>query len=354
MSSRNFDERFPPMFQPGGEDLPEYGHPSALQFAGPQTPGPQAPPPQEAGTAPQGAPATSDPPATTPDWPWRRWLVPSAAAAAMLAAGAFTLGAQYWLPSSTEFGRTTFGGVELQPWGQIILPAAPPLLASGTGILAVLLFLASRHKAAGERPLRMAFAAAAVVVALAGWVGMFAPVAFPDAAIASLGDGTRAFVFPWTYMVGPSGAWLLAVGTLMLATLVVVPRRWQLAPMADGELPDQAAAALADAGPAAMAPSGGRPSPARGLWLGAALAAAGLCTLFVQYLAPLVTGDVIVEVFRGQVLTHQDWAFLVQALAAPLLVSGFTAIGWALVYRAATPRRGQAAEGGPSAVEAAE
>lgn len=325
MSSRNFDERFPAMFQPGGEEAAEDWPPPATEFVSPQAAGApahiaQGSGGQDAGTALAGTPQRSPQSSPVPAWPRRGWLAPMAAAVAMLCAGAFALAAQYWMPSSIEFGRAAFQGVELQPWGEIVHAAAPPLLAAGTGILAALLFLASRRTAARERLLRVVFSAAAVVVVLSGWTGIFAPVLFQDAAVQSTGGGTHAYVLPWTYMVGPSGTWLFAAGLLMLSVLVVVP-------------------------------AGGRPRPVRGLWLGAAMATAGLCALFVEYLAPLLAGVVIVEVFRGQVVTHQDWAFLAPPLVAPLLLSGLAVIGWALLCRAASPRRGPAATGGPSAVE---
>lgn len=362
MAKPNFDERFPLMFQPGGADpgMPAWppaaapletagshiadvtspaGSPQrtdALAGATPSDAGtagaglPHAPAPQDA--APQDE-APHDQTAQSHVWPPLLWISALAASAVMLAAGVFALTAQYWLPSSMEMDPANFQGVQLQPWGQVIFAAAPPLLATGIGIPATLLFLASRRTAEWERALRTTFAGLAAVVGAASWIGLFATVIFPDAALKWAGGGSRGLALPWTYLVSFSGTWLSCLAVLMMAVLFVVPRRWQ------HPVPEQTMAEPAS------------PSAVRGLWFGAAVVAAGLFAMFAPYMFPLATGVVTVELSEGQTSSHEDWAVSAQYLVTPLLLAGFVVLGWALVHLATAPRREPAAELDGSGVE---
>ncbi len=381
MSKPNFDERFPSMFQPGGEapGLPIWvpaankvevsGTDSAeigASAGNPQEQDPLTGPARKNENAAQTAlpqnPSTQDPPVPSPQeqqpQPWQPllWISALAASALMLAAGVFALTAQYWLPSSMEMDPSKFQGIQLQPWGQVIFAAAPPLLGTGIGIPAALLFLASRRKAAWEKALRTTFAVVAAVVGTASWIGLFATVMFPEAALRWAGGGSRGLALPWTYLVSFSGTWLLSVAVLMLAVLFVVPRRWRQ-PVPEHAMTDDAGepapvdddtqyndANYPGENPPGWRPATAGPSPVRGLWFGAAMVAAGMFAMFAPYMFPLATGTVVVELGDGRQTTHQDWAVSAQNLVTPLLLAGFVVMGWALVHVATRPRRRPAAQ----------
>lgn len=370
MSSRNFDERYPSMFQPGGDggDAPAWSPaeggaalagPTGAALAPATVPKEKTGPVTEKPDTVTAAPSR-DAKMDSPAWPPWRWLIALGAAVVMIAAGVFTLMAQYWVPSSMEMDPSQFQGIELQPWGQVVFAAAPALFTTGVGILAAMLFLASRRKAEWEPALRISFAVVAVTVGAAGWVGLFAIVIFPDA----MSQWSRAagnMAMPWTYLVRFSGSWLFVAALLMLAVLFVVPRRWRQS-FSDNDMTDDAGLPdLADKGtthqsfnsseanPSKSQLSGrqstiGRPSSMRGLWFGTAAVAAGMFAMFAPYLFPTATGTVMVELADGGQTSHQDWAVLAQNLITPLLLVGFLVLGWALVSLAITPRTGPAAE----------
>ncbi|MGP9501404.1 hypothetical protein ACT3TS_04235 [Specibacter sp. AOP5-B1-6] len=349
MAARQFDERYPAMFQPGGdgadvsaatvaeisaaavvpskESGPHAREPEIVVEPVPERPGPVperpgpelTPTPQEIPTPAAGASA---------EWPAWRWPVPLAAALVMLAAGVFSLTVQYWLPAAATADPSASQGITLQPWGELISSAAPALLGTGVGILGALLFLASRRRAAAEVGFRAAFGLLALAAGVAGWVFLFATFLFPEVMNLQGSGYAERQQTPWTYLVMPVGTWLFAVAVLMLAALCVVPRRWR-AGSPDGE----------------VLPTGGRPSARRALVLGAATAAAGMCALFASYLFPLATGTVTVHAASGDVLSHSDWAVLARFLGPPLLLAGLVVLAWAVLSLALTPRRAAGAPG---------
>lgn len=382
-----FDERYPAIFQPGGDGLPRaaetrsppvqlavplhpqvpVGQPSLMQPGPIGRPGPIGQPLVLAepglGTRMPAAPVAeqdavgqaatgAEPPGLVPGygpqaagtsapWPALRWLVPLGAAVAMLAAGAFSLTAQYWVAASMELDPSKFHGIELQPWGQIIYQAAPALLGTGCGILAGLLFLASRRQAGLEGVLRTAFGLLALAVGVAGWTALFANVIFPSASNNSSAayDGSPRQI-PWTYVLMPCGTWLLAVALILLAVLFVVPPRWQRGrPDSDGA--------------AENLPTGGRPSARRGLWFGAAAVAAAAFAMFAPYMVPLSTGIHTVVTEDGGSYSEQAWAAMAWFLATPLLLAGLGVLGWASVSVAIAPRTagGGVPAGGDGPVE---
>lgn len=332
MANKSFDERYPAMFQPGGE-----GHPVMFQPGGdgPET----GPEPATARVSHENQPeqlpapptaARTDGTLSTDGAAWRWWL-PLAAAVAMIAAGLFALTAQYWLPASVTVDPAAFHGIVLQPWGQMIYPAAPALLGTGIGVLGALLLMASRRNAAAESRLRGATAVLAALAGAAGWVSLFATYLFPEVTYNYNGmDGSgQQPPMPWTYLMMPVGTWLLSVAVLLLAALFAVPRRWQ-----DGEPGGEGR------------PVGGHPSAGRALVLGAAAAVAGILALFAPYLFPLATGSTTIEVSTGNTISQSGWPFMGQFLAAPLLLSGLLVLAWAVLHLALAPgRRPEPAQG---------
>lgn len=364
MTNHDFDERYPAIFQPGGEGRTDAsvtgdgkeaaagsnqqeqpaGHGPASTGADAGAPQNAGPAPQNATPAPQQSEAKEQPAAAQQSKPWppHLWIVSLAAAVVMIAAGVFALTVQHWLPSSTEIDPADFSGIELQPWGHIIFTAAPPLIGAGVGILAAMLFLASRGSAPRETTLRRAFAVLTLAVGAAGWTALFATAIFPGVAATWAGGYTSRPVMPWTYLVSFTGVWLFSLALLMLASLIVVPRQWQGPP----DEPDQSdnqdhtddGGMQEGARPSGTLRSLGRPSVMRGLFFGTAAALAGMFVLFSPYIFPEATGMVMVELPDGSQATHQDWAVTAQALVTPLLAAGFMVLAWSLVTLAVTLR----------------
>lgn len=334
MRNSNFDERYPAMFQPGGDGPGVAGDPAAESRAA-------QPEPEEAKRAVQAtggpdytaeaAPAENGEYGDGPAW---RWWLPLAAAVVMIAAGLFALTVQYWLPVSMDMDPAAFQGIVLQPWGQLVYPAAPALIGTGTGLLGVLLLLASRRSTVAEPQLRAVTAVLAALAGAAGWVFLFATYLFPEVIFDGYESNGRPPPMPWTYMVMPVGTWLLSVALLLLAALLTVPRRWQ------------------DTGPAGeVLPLGGQPSAGRALVFGAVATTAGVLALFAPYLFPLATGSTTIEISAGNTVGQSGWAVMAQYIASPLLLAGLVILAWALLHLALSPRRaGRQAQGEELAV----
>jgi len=254
-------------------------------------------------------------------WPPHRWLIPLGAALLMLMAGIFSLTAQYWADWSMEIDPSKFHWMTLQPWGQTVYQAAPALLGVGFGILAVQLFLLSRRWASRELVLRTAFGLLAVAVGIAGWTALFSAVLFPEANnVASAADDATPRLYPWPWVVAPSGAWLLALALLMLAVLFVVPRRWQQT--------------WADEENDGVNASGGVPSIRRGLAYGLVAVAIGLGALFAPYLDPLAMDVKTVTTDSGATSHVPGWAAVAGAAVTPFLFAGLAVLAWAAIHTA--------------------
>ncbi len=130
-----FDDRYPAIFQPGGNELPRASAPARREDPAPEPghPGPQRTEDPE----PADVPAEQATGTPRPLW---IWCVPLAAALAMLAAGIFALTAQYWLQPSMVARPANSLGVVPEPRGQRVNRATPALLSVGLGLLAASFF----------------------------------------------------------------------------------------------------------------------------------------------------------------------------------------------------------------------
>ncbi|PYI67852.1 hypothetical protein CVV68_08275 [Arthrobacter livingstonensis] len=380
MEQNGIDPRFPAVYQAGGEGVPPGAPPETVTVRRPAAPGPvrqDAGPGSlpNAGVAPPangpernevtggnragGGPSAVVPDSVVPDSkaafdarfldatpipaPARRWLIPVVTGLLLIAAGVFCLGAQYWFPASLEMDPSKFHGINPPPWGQFINLPAPALLGTGLGILAGSIFLVSRRSAAWETALRAAFGLLAIAVGAGGWMALFAAQIFPQPLpnFADYNDGVQPQL-PLSYLLMPTGTWLLSLALFMVAVLFVVPRRWQhLWPEAGTE-----AATEAGAGTGRIVPTSRRPSARLGLLFGAVAAAAGLAALFAQFMFPLSSGTITVTTADGGISNQPDWASLAPALATPLMLSGLVVLGWACIQFAMVPA---AADGNPAA-----
>lgn len=236
----------------------------------------------------------------------------------MLALGAFCITAQYWLPAAKTVNPADYHGLNLDPWGRVIFMAAPALLSGGFGLMGALLFVASRRSARAEPAYLLALGLLGVLVSAAGYVALFANFLFPEALqFRSTGNETVPPDIPWPYAIGPSGVSLLTLGLLMLAVLLVVPRRWQ-----PGGLERRATL---------------RAGRARAGWFGAVCLAGGVFSMMTPYLFPLSTGSQTVELANGGTTLLQSWTNQAGILMPSLLLVGVVAVAWAVILPAVAP-----------------
>lgn len=352
MKNSEFDERYPAIFQAGGEQhersavppAPASVKPRAVAADEPARRPPVLEPvsrdpkylPDNRPTTPDSDMSADEPPtvstmstvASNPaPWPAWRWLIPVGVALFLLAAGVFCLGAQYWVPASLKIDPSKFHGLNVQPWGLFVYQAAPFLFGGGAGIIGGILFLASRRWAARETILRTAFGLFALAVGVAGWVTNFAMVFFPEASYQRTTDYTGApQPAPLAYVLMSCGVWLLCLALVMLAVLFVVPRRWR------HEWPE------AGDGAHQNVPTDRGPSAGRGLVFGVAALALSVFVLFAPYMFPMSTGVQTVQTADGGTYSQQAWAALAQGLLIPLMLAGMIVLSWACIRLAVTPR----------------
>ncbi|MEO6530502.1 MAG: hypothetical protein ABIN10_06310 [Specibacter sp.] len=225
MANNEFDERYPALFQPGGEEL---GTEPAM-----------AAPTPPVGAAGRTASTTAEPAPGEAAGPALKWLAPLATAALMIAAGVLALTAQYWIDASMVPGPGDSNRGMSSTWGCDISAAGPAPITMGLGIVAVCLFLASRLQAATESLGRTAFGTFTVAVGTAGLVCLFVFAWFPEPAdyTAAAYDGATRRT-PWSIVDMPTGLWLVCLSALMLAVLIIVPKVWVKGPCGDGATED--------------------------------------------------------------------------------------------------------------------
>ena len=253
-----------------------------------------------------------------PDWTPRHWVPAVVVAVLMLAAGAFCITAQYWLTAAKTVNPADYHGLNIDPWGRVIYMAAPAFLTGGFAIMGALLFLASRRSAKTELACRLALGLLGVLVSAAGYVALFSNFLFPEALQFRLsGNETVAPDVPWPYAVMPSGVSLLTLGLLMLAVLLVVPRRWQ-----PGGLERRATL---------------RAGRARAAWFGAVCLSGGVYSMMAPYLFPLSTASQTVELANGGTTLMQSWTNQLGILMPSLMLAGVIAAAWAVILPLVAP-----------------
>ncbi|WP_269938455.1 hypothetical protein [Arthrobacter sp. HY1533] len=327
MGKQGFDQRYPAMFQPGGEGHTEEPYEPGLLQAPMQAPMREPVPPAQAWpeAAPEGvqpeppteAPETSAEPQTRhlplvpePRWGARSWVLGLSAIGLTFAAAAFCLLAAALIPAAGSTDPSDFHGILMVPWGIAIAPGAPALFTAGLGMLAALFLVASRHYTGHAWWFHIAAAAVGLAALAGGAVAMFSESLFAEMLYTQAMNQGNNFI-SW-YMVFQQASWqLLLLGlAILVLTLVVRP---------DGN----------------GAP--GRPSVPAALWTGAVLACAGVWTWFAPQAFPLAEGRTV-ELLESQSYAVQAWTYVVGQAGGPLLTVGAGALFWALLILATTRR----------------
>lgn len=252
MSKQPFDDRYPAMFQPGGEAMPAGIHlpvtpadtiaPAAAPAAVPVMP--QAPgqystasDAQEAlaatglpipaaaglaGTEPVDSNATADPGAGAKS-PWLLWRVPAIVGALLLSLGVLLPVLPFWIAKSSGDPNEMYAG---EMWAYVASQAAAPMVGVGAGALALLLFLYTQQHPTRREGLRRLFAIASAAVLAAGLFAQFATYIYPPIrheSVDSLSGQSTFFMSPSTFvsLLGLFAFGPLVVGLLMFAALAI-------------------------------------------------------------------------------------------------------------------------------------
>ena len=256
MAAKNFDERYPAIFQPGNEDLPASMHWPAPDATVPSKSVPSKPvPSMPAATVPaklvQGPEAGHDPlpepvgkiapqddvasssivetptgsteGASTAQRSWRLWGMPAVAGALLLALGVIAPLVPVWMTAAEGDDSAI---VSRQMWTYLTAPLAAPMIAGGLGVLATLLFLYSQQHPTRRTGLRRVFALAAAAVVAGGAYAQFSVYLIPPVIHVDTSTDTG---FTHSYSRAPDIAIILEsmafgpllVGLLMFAALAI-------------------------------------------------------------------------------------------------------------------------------------
>lgn len=318
----DFDERYPAMFQPGGDGPSSENHVPEQLLPPKGVPAPPLPSVVEraVGRVPEVAPEAGpveverDAPhrAAAPETQWgsSSWAAGLIAVVLTFAAAAFCLFAAALIPAARSSAPSDFHGILMIPWGIAILPGAPALFTAGMGMLAALFLLASRHYPRRVWRFHLAGAAVGLVALAGGTVAMFSEILFAEM-LYTTAMMQENFI-PW-YMVFQLASWqLLFLGLAILALTVV------LRPQGNG-VPSRASAAAA-------------------LWTGSVLAVAGVWSWFAPQAFPLAEGTTV-NMSQDQFYRVQAWTYVVGQAGGPLLAVGAATLFWGLLVLTTTRRR---------------
>lgn len=239
LGNRGFDDRYPAVFQPGGELLPpEVQAPaqsrdkatSKVEKADDSFPSPTV------GLGTVGGPffleqqqrldvpLESVESMTTPSlWSFRTWLAGLGAALLTMGAGVFCLTVGFWIPSARRIGSSQgsmYGGAA---WGMNMAAAGIPLITASIAMLALLFILGSRHYRTKERLLRMCTAMVGVACLVLAAIAMFADRVFPNAVFVEAEENAYALMQIWSLATGTARLPLTALGLTILVVVWLLP-----------------------------------------------------------------------------------------------------------------------------------
>ncbi|POH74266.1 hypothetical protein CVS27_06800 [Arthrobacter glacialis] len=298
MGNMGFDDRYPAMFQPGGDGLP-------VQKSAPLDSVPAT------GTATlvadeqhlDGLEVPESKPSNDP-WTSRTWVVGISAALLSIAAGIFVLNASTVIPASRTAKPEDFLGMSVTPWGWLILDLGVPLIVAGAALVVFMLFLGSRQHPSYAKAMRAGMAAIGIGALVSAVLAVFYHNFFPFTMEALSGSSFRDWPIPWVNILNQAMPILAVFGLSVLVVLVVVR-------------PTGTSGGLASSAKAAMV-------------AGVSLLACAAFVLFAQLMFPLALGTQSVSDGMFQDI---PWPQKIVALAAPLTLVGAGTLLWGVLIR---------------------
>ena len=232
MGKQGFDQRYPAMFQPGGEEWPVPE--PAIAGSVPPEPLPQVIPPSVLAIAAAGNVAGNENVDDEPrselaavataeqamPWGSRVWLAGGAMALLSLAAAVFCFVAVTLIPSAREWNMNGESSSAATPWGYPIFPGAAAFLTASAGMLAAMLLLGSWQF--GSRWLRAGAAVVGLVALAGGMVGFFGGTFWPEMFYGSYQTDPSNVPFQWPMLLQSIGSPLSTLGLMILSVVVIV------------------------------------------------------------------------------------------------------------------------------------
>lgn len=312
MGNQGFDDRYPALFQPGGETwaTPEPPSLAAVPPAEASPPNEASPPAQPTIDSDAALPSIPEelPAAAAPihgpevRWNARSWIICSVAVLVTLAGAAFCFLAVSFIPSSSRWGATDGQGISASPWGYTILPGAPALVTAALAMLAAAFFLSSRHY--GSQWLRGAAALVGIVALVGGTVACFSTTLWPELFYGPYQWQENVVPLQWAMVCQWSTGPLLTVGLSILGVVAV-------------------------AGPERKSHSGVF-SAKTAFTTGSALVAAALWAWFASSLYPLQSRGESIMIGDYEAMTN-PWPTAVAQAGGPLAMVGAGILLWGVL-----------------------
>lgn len=328
MADMDFDDRYPAMFQAGGDRLPAVK--TAPAVSSPASPLPLDAVPENLGSLPESVHGTtkveeagnSGPANGRQLWSLRALLARGAVAMLCLAAGVFALTATSWIPAARMARPEDHLGMTVVPWGWLIFSAAAPLIVAGLGMVVALLFLGTLNRPNIVGRLRAGIAALAAGALALALLGLFFDTLFPDRVSMSIDPDGSHWPIPWQYFLDEARPALAVLGLAGLAALAV----FRPARVEAGEV-------WAD-----RVPSGTTPSAKAALGVGVVFLGGAAIALFAQWMFPLSMA--IETVVQGDYTTQSTpWPQRLIPLAGPLTMVGAATLFWGALIMGSSRQR---------------
>ena len=315
MSTGDFDERYPAMFQPGGEradaeptvqvaQLPRFNPEILDRDSGTSQ---RIDPERLAEPAQVGYPDGWDISVRETHWSVRSWFFGLGAVVLIFGAAAFCLMAAVLIPSARSVDPNDFHGIMVTPWGFVIYPGAPAFFTAGLGMVAAMFLLGSLHYGEQAHWLRAGLAMVALVALTCGTVAVFGATLMPEVYFDPARYQEGANSIPWPLMLQLGKEPLLVLGFTIAAVMMVVRTKRKR----------RAAAVSAKAA----------------VVVGVIFIGAALWAWFAPQLFPLQLGSEI-RSLHGIDYSTMPWPQTITQIGGPLTMVGAGALLWGVLLLA--------------------
>ncbi|MDJ0316937.1 hypothetical protein [Arthrobacter antibioticus] len=237
-------------------------------------------------------------------WSAKTWIWGLSGVLITFAGAVFCLLAGFLIPSARSADPTNFHGIMVIPWGSAILGGAPALFTASVGMLAALIFLASRHYTDQSRWFRGGLALIGLVSLGFGTLGLFGATLMPELFYNPVRSQENANQIPWPYFFQLSNGPLLILGLIIIAILIM---GWPAASRKPGAFSGKA-----------------------GVLTGIAFIGLGVWTWFAPQLFPLELGSETRSI-DGFDYNTTPWPQILTGVGDHLSMVGFGALFWGLL-----------------------
>ncbi|MGA7203389.1 MAG: hypothetical protein WBX27_02030 [Specibacter sp.] len=155
-------------------------------------------------------------------WSARSWILGVGAALLTVAAGMVCLFAEQLFAPHRVLDVGVGSSLAVTPWISVVVGAAHSLIIAGMGMLAAILLLGSRHYVAASHWLRAGVVLVGLVALTGAYLAVFASILFPEIIYGQTGDYGGVSNSSWSLLTFFAGPPLTVFALTVLAVVAVV------------------------------------------------------------------------------------------------------------------------------------